>query len=104
MRRYWVFFIVFILLTPLGLLAEGTAWGEWGTDELGKMMGFVPQGVEKGASWWQALLPDYNVPFLGEGRWSADVGYVISAIFGSATVYALTLIYSKMLTKPGRKS
>jgi len=35
---------VAVIATPLGLLASGTAWGEWGIDELQNMgLGFIPQ-------------------------------------------------------------
>ena len=52
-----------IVLTPLGLLAEGTAWGEWDPSELagldvdGKILGYTPLGMEDGFS-FDALFPD----------------------------------------------
>jgi len=30
----WVTLALLVVLTPLGLLASGTAWGEWGTEEV----------------------------------------------------------------------
>jgi cobalt/nickel transport system permease protein len=45
-----------VCLTPLGLLAAGTAWGEWGLDEIesvisgGKALGYVPKGMASGFS------------------------------------------------------
>ena len=40
-----------VILTPLGLLAEGTAWGEWGTDEIAATgAGFTPSGMLSGFS------------------------------------------------------
>lgn len=73
-----------VCLSPLGLLASGTAWGEWGTDEIkdvvvhGKPLGFVPSGMANGFS-LKALMPDYTVPGLPE--W---MGYVASAVAGAA--------------------
>ena len=37
-----------ILLTPLGLITQNPAWGEWGEEELMSMIGFVPQGIKSG--------------------------------------------------------
>ena len=70
------------LATPLGLLASGTAWGEWGVDELRTMgLGFIPQGLQKLAGWWPAPLPDYGFPRMG-----AVIGYILSAMVGIALI------------------
>ncbi|HVO20635.1 MAG TPA: cobalt transporter CbiM [Anaeromyxobacter sp.] len=72
------------LLSPLGLLAAGSAWGEWGPDEIkevvsgGKALGFVPAGMEKGWS-LRVLFPDYGVS--GLPGW---FGYILSAVVGVA--------------------
>ena len=36
LQRLWVAIAVLMLLTPLGILAAGTAWGEWSPAELGE--------------------------------------------------------------------
>jgi cobalt/nickel transport system permease protein/cobalt/nickel transport protein len=36
-----------IIFTPLGLLAVGAAYGEWGPDELKDRIGFVPHGLKE---------------------------------------------------------
>ena len=69
---------VVALATPIGLLASGTAWGEWGLDELKNLgLGFIPQGMAKLAGWWPAPLPDYGFPRMG-----AVIGYILSAFIG----------------------
>lgn len=98
-RRYWLPLLVMALLTPLGLLADGTAWGEWGGEDLEKMLGFVPRGIEQAAEWWQAIFPDYTVKGIGEGKAAESAGYVLSALIGSAAVYLFTVAYMKMLAK-----
>lgn len=103
-KKYGWFFGLLILLTPFGLIAEGTAWGEWGTEELAGVAGFLPPGIEKGASWWQAILPDYSFPQLAAGGMNAGVGYLLSALIGSAVVYLFTLLFSRMLAKSGRRT
>ena len=73
-----------ICLSPLGLLAAGTAWGEWGTDEISKVvhggqsLGFVPAGMKNGFG-FEALMQDYGVKGLPD-----VVGYILSAIAGAA--------------------
>jgi len=73
------------LATPLGLLASGTAWGEWGLDEL-KTLGldFIPQGLQRLESWWPVPLPDYGFPRMG-----AVIGYIMSAFVGMALISGL---------------
>jgi len=33
LKRYWLALAALVILSPLGLLADGTAWGEWGGDD-----------------------------------------------------------------------
>lgn len=89
---------ILILLTPLGLLAEGAAWGEWAAEELNEMLGFVPAGIESAGQWWAAFFPDYSIPFLGEGRIGETIGYMLSAFIGSLLAYGLTLLLMKRMT------
>lgn len=69
---------VLIVATPLGLLAEGDAWGEWGAEDLGEMVGYTPVGLGNGWE-WSAFMPDYSVGALPD--WA---GYILSAIIGVA--------------------
>jgi len=94
LRRYWLILLGMALLTPLGLLAEGTAWGEWGAEDLMEMLGFAPRGIEQAATWWQALLPDYTVKGIGE-----SAGYVVSALVGSALAYLAAMAYLKVIAR-----
>jgi ABC-type Co2+ transport system, permease component len=85
--------IALIVLTPLGLIATGTAWGEWGTDEIKAALGYIPKGLGGMSDWWHALLPDYGLPF-GGGQGLSIVGYIISAIVGMAVIAGLiTLMF-----------
>ena len=73
-----------IVGTPLGLLAAGTAWGEWDPEELaeqdflGTELGYTPAGMENGFS-FEALFPDYSIAGMPE-----SFGYILSAIIGTA--------------------
>ncbi|MGN1022655.1 MAG: cobalt transporter CbiM [Lachnospiraceae bacterium] len=79
---------VLILAVPLGLLAQGTAWGEWGSDEIASTgAGYTPAGMANGFD-FSALLPDYSVAGLPDA-----VGYILSAAIGAAVL----LIVFKLL-------
>lgn len=88
-----------ICLTPLGLLAAGTAWGEWGADEIqdvitgGNVLGFVPQGMQNGFN-FSALMPDYSVNGMPEA-----VGYILSAVAGVAIMLILFKLISQFVKK-----
>ena len=72
--------VALICLSPLGLLASGKAWGEWGAETVRKLVGYIPQGMQKGFS-FSALFPSYMV------RGFPDVlGYVVSATAGAAVL------------------
>lgn len=49
-RRFWLALVVLALISPLGLslpdaLKAGSAWGEWGVDEIRQRIGYVPLQV-----------------------------------------------------------
>lgn len=98
--KLWIGLVVMIILTPLGLLASGTAWGEWGADEVKGLVGYVPKGLEKFSVLWHAPLPDYSfkgweeAPFL-----HSAFAYIISAVVGVAIVVALAYLLGKFLAK-----
>lgn len=75
--------IALIVFTPLGLLAKGTAWGEWGVDEIKNVVGFVPKAMKEGFN-FNAIMPDYSVNGISE-----SIGYILSAIAGAALLIIL---------------
>ncbi len=84
-----------VLATPLGLLASGTAWGEWGLVELKQLgLSFIPQGLEKLEGWWPAPLPDY-----GFARMGAVIGYILSAVVGVTLVVFLLWMLGQWLSR-----
>jgi cobalt/nickel transport system permease protein len=90
---------VLVILTPIGLLATGTAWGEWGTDKIKQQFGIIPKGIEMLSNKWHALLPDYSLPTLGNGHFGATLGYILSAVIGIALISGLILFSSKLILK-----
>ena len=80
LRWLWAGMGVLILLTPIGVLAPGTAWGEWGGEELDSLVGYVPTNLEKLGGLWKAAMPDYATP----GVSNTLLGYLIAALVGAA--------------------
>ncbi len=82
--------IALALLTPLGLLARGSTWGEWRVSEVKSLVGYVPEGMRSMASLWSAPLRDYAVP-----GWQTGSGSVLGYIFSSLVGVALILLIFK---------
>lgn len=97
-RKLWIALGVFVVLSPLGLIATGTAFGEWGADQLKEEVGFVPAGLAKFADLWHhVLLPDYSVPALGSSTAGSVTGYILSAIIGVALIIVVFTAFAKMV-------
>jgi cobalt/nickel transport system permease protein len=96
LRWLWVGLGVLILASPLGLLAPGTAWGEWGTQELTRLgLGSIPAGLERLSSLWGAPLAGYDLPALG----NTNLGYVLSALVGILLVALVVWLFAALLTR-----
>ena len=88
-RARWLVALVaaLIALVPVGLIASGSAWGEWGAEEINQRVGYVPRGLGRLGDLWKGLLPGYGWSGAG-GVWTA-VAYVVSAIVGVALLMAV---------------
>jgi hypothetical protein len=73
---------VLVVLVPIGLIASGTAYGEWGPDELQQEVGYVPTGLQQLSGLWTPPLPDYDFPGGHDTLPSQAPGYYFSAIIG----------------------
>ena len=101
--KLWLALGVLVVLTPLGLLAKGTAWGEWTSTQLSNRHGVVPEGLVRLEQLWTAIFAGYKIPGWTDG-WRGAVGYVCSAMLGCGIVAGGALLLSKWLTarKPKR--
>lgn len=103
--KFWIGLAVLIVLSPLGLLLPehfkaGAAWGEWGADEIQRLVGYIPQGLEKLSALWNAPIPDYAFKGWEEkGLSGLSLGYVISAIIGIGVIVVSMLLIGKLLSK-----
>jgi cobalt/nickel transport protein len=103
-KKLWIGLAIMALLTPLGIylpdrFKAGDAWGEWGTDKIRELLGYVPEGLKRMADLWKAPVPDYN--FGGENATFVTqvISYVISGILGIAAAAILTYVITKFLVK-----
>lgn len=84
---------ILILATPLGFLASGTAWGEWGLEEVKDLIGFVPKGMEEGFQ-FNSPIPDYSFRYLNE-----YFGYILSALAGVIIILIIFRVLGKINLK-----
>lgn len=95
-RKLWLALGGLILLSPLGLLAGGTAWGEWGLDQIKEMTGFIPVGMQGLSDKWHALMPDYTLPWLNNTFGQSAALYILAAILGTVLIVGITLLLGKL--------
>ena len=98
-RRYkkpLIALCVLAVLSPLGLLARGTASFEWGAAELRSQFGYIPKGFAQLAGWWKAILPNYSVPAAGG---APAAGYILSAVVGVALIASVLFGTSKLMLR-----
>jgi cobalt/nickel transport system permease protein len=86
-----------VVLTPLGLLAQGTAFGEDAPDELKDKLGLskIPEGINKYAEFWRTtLFPDYG---FASGEHPV-LSYIVSAVVGILIVGLVVFVMAKLVT------
>jgi len=109
-RPFWIRLAGLMIATPLGLLAAGTAWGEWALDDFKNPAAreaiaaasrhiappaAPPSGLEHLAKIWAAPLPDYAPAFLK----SAQLGYLLCAMIGVGIAIAAGLLLQALSKK-----
>lgn len=102
--KLWIWILLLVFLTPLGLILpeyfkSGAAWGEWGLDEIQKLAGYIPKGLEKLSGLWNAPIPDYAFKGQKEGLAHSSFAYIISAVIGISLTVILAILIGKKLTK-----
>lgn len=107
-KPLWLGLAALMILTPLGLLAAGTAWGEWAPEDFNNSETRAeitaaslnqaaptqaPEGLERFSTLWTAPIPDYAPAFMN----SPAFGYVLSAVFGTGLIIAFFLLVGAVL-------
>jgi len=94
-RFFWIALAMMVVLVPLGLLAPGTAWGEWSSRQLAQRgLASLPKGMAQLSGLWSAPLPGYNLP----AARNADMGYILSALVGTIIIGILAWLLTMLVT------
>ena len=95
LRHLWFALGALVILTPLGLLAAGKAWGEWKPEELSH----TPEGLAQLAKLWRAPLAEYAPAFVPNGT----AGYLLSAGLGVVLILLLVWAVRWLLARNPKK-
>ncbi len=110
LRRLWLIVALLLVLTPLGILAVGTAWGEWTPKDFANpgMRNQIsaasgnrrpptrpPSGLERLSGIWSAPVSGYAPAFIR----SASFGYLVSAMVGVGLIILLFLLANLILSR-----
>ena len=111
-RKLWLGLALLLILTPLGILAVGSAWGEWSPQDLSNPEvrqqiaaasgdrlppEHIPRGLERLSTVWTAPISRYSPAFIR----SATFGYFVSAMVGVGLIIAVCLVANWLLRKSG---
>ena len=112
-RKLWLGVALLLLLTPLGILAVGGAWGEWRIESLANpaarnqiaaasgnhaLPARIPQGLAHLSSLWKAPLADYAPSFVH----SPSAGYLLSAIIGVILIIGASFPITRAIYRFGK--
>jgi len=108
-KKLWIGLVVLALLSPVGvilpsLFKAGGAWGEWGPEELEKLIGYVPKGLKHLSGLWKAPVPEYNMGGEGASMPVQIISYIASGLIGIAAIGLVFYLISKFILRPGKKS
>ena len=103
-KKLWTGLIIMALLSPLGILLPAMfnsdgAWGEWGTETLEKLLGYVPDGLKKYADHWKAPVTDYNMGGESASITVQVISYIVSGLLGILAVSLAIYLISKVMIK-----
>lgn len=113
LRRLWFAAIVSVLLTPLGILAVGNAWGEWSARDFTNATTrlqiaaashgalpppYVPSGLRHYFGIWPAPFAAYAPHMIA----SSEAAYLFSAVIGVVLVLACVYAFARFAMWRGR--
>jgi cobalt/nickel transport system permease protein len=108
LQRLWIAVALLMVLTPLGILATGKAWGEWSPSQLAQQQKqqtnaqpsnastdatqpAVPAGMQSLSRLWTAPFPAYAPRFVR----SAGFAYLLSAMFAVGILLLISLVMKR---------
>lgn len=111
LKPLWVGLAALLILSPIGILAVGTAWGEWSAKDFASTEGRqqiaaasrnqappadAPHGLQRLSSIWTAPFPDYAPSLIRNEAF----GYMLSGMFGAGVTIGLVMLVGRLA---GRK-
>lgn len=102
-KPLWVALAILMILTPLGIVAAGKAWGEWSPNDFSNkqtreqiaaasgnqpLPAEAPAGIRRFASFWTAPMAGYAPRFSK----SPAFGYILSAAAGTGVIILVILL------------
>lgn len=106
--KLWIGLAALMIISPIGLILPerfraGAAWGEWGIDEMKKLVGYIPRGLERLAGVWNAPIPDYAFKGWEEkGLAGLSAAYIFSAAAGIIVTVLIVILVGKLLVRNRR--
>jgi cobalt/nickel transport protein len=103
-KKLWIGLFILGLLTPLGIILPekfkaGGAWGEWGPEELEKLIGYAPEGLKRLSDLWKAPIPDYNFGGEGSSMTIQVISYIASGLIGILAVIFIIYVISRIIVR-----
>ncbi len=113
-RKLWLGLAVLLVLTPLGILAVGGAWGEWSARDFADPQvrrqiaaasanhappQRAPSGLQRLSTIWTAPLSGYAPAFIR----NAPIGYLVSAAAGTSLILLCGLLLKQLLPDRRRR-
>lgn len=102
LRKIYFWLFILVVLTPLGVMASGSAWGEWASEEVKAQVGFVPKGMKTLENTWSGFLSGYNVAGFN-GKFLEAVGYIASAVVGIGIIFLIFKLIERILPDEPKK-
>jgi len=108
LRPLWAGLGALLIFTPLGILATGSAWGEWVARDFSDPAARAaiaatsfqraaplraPEGLARLSQVWTAPFARYAPPYIR----SAAFGYLLSAMFGTGLIMLACLVAARLL-------
>src|SRR3989338_1339276 len=99
--KLWIVIVILIILSPLGVIIPAYfkaqyAWGEWDTDQLKQLIGYVPKGFDKLCKLWKAPIQDYT---FSDNCKLVNIDYMMSAFMGVFIVILTCYVLMKLIVK-----
>ena len=109
LRSLWTLLALALILTPLGILAVGSAWGEWSANDFSDAAvrnqiatasgnhvppAQAPDGLKDLSLLWRPPVPDYAPAFIKNPYF----GYFVSASIGVGVIILFTLLATRLFS------